>query len=321
MISQDGTLAVESILSHLPGSLLDILLCNRPVAIEALLQAHCLSFLGLYGNRRAVCAASPKLDYLESLLETHLAGAVQGDIRVLEVNILHFVDRSLPVFRNLVEAQHGAEDAACGCRVAVGIVAATGGNVDGTVEIAVAIEQADYYIGTVDDSIYIESGIESAGAADVVAILLISQCPGDVPVVRILLPPLDHICHTFVVFTLGRNGLEGFLDDKGDIVGDESEGIHGSHIHSAVPSIAVVHDMADLVGIFNGAVHHTRGHYTGVVCLDLEVDIICVGIVLPMAGFGGHDALENVIASLKIGMPERISCIGEGLCKGFDRGI
>ena len=46
-----------------------------------------------------------------------------------------------------------------------------------------------------------------------------------------------------------------------------------------------------------------------------------MGIVLPVAGFGRHYALKDIIACLEIGVPEGIPRIGEGFCEGFHWGI
>ena len=79
--------------------------------------------------------------------------------------------------------------------------------------------------------------------------------------------------------------------------------------------------MAYFVGVLHGRVHHAWRHYAGVVGLYLEVDVIGVGIVLPMSGFGRHYALEYVVASLEIGVPKRITGVGKSIGEAFHGGV
>ena len=57
------------------------------------------------------------------------------------------------------------------------------------------------------------------------------------------------------------------------------------------------------------------------ISLDLEIDIVGVGIILPVARFRRLDAVEQVVAGCLVGMPQRISCMREGVCEGVHRGI
>ena len=48
---------------------------------------------------------------------------------------------------------------------------------------------------------------------------------------------------------------------------------------------------------------------------------ICVGIVLPEAGLGRHDALQDVVTGLLIRVPERVGSVRKGLCHRFCRRV
>ena len=135
------------------------------------------------------------------------------------------------------------------------------------------------------------------------------------PVVGILLPPFDDVSHAFVVAALGRDGLEGFLHNERNIVGYKCESIHGSHIDTAVPTVSIVHDMSDFIGVTHGCIDHSRSHDAGIVGLDLEVDVVGMGVIAPVSGCRRHDAVQDVVAGLQIGMPERISGICKCICK------
>ena len=44
-------------------------------------------------------------------------------------------------------------------------------------------------------------------------------------------------------------------------------------------------------------------------------------VVLPEAGFRGHQSLHNVVACLLVCVPKRVGCVGKSLCHRFCRGI
>ena len=176
-------------------------------------------------------------------------------------------------------------------------------------------------VGAVQDGVDVEGTVHAAGAADVKGVFLVHQGPADVPVIGILLVPADNIGHGRMVAGSFGDDLQGLVDDKVDIVAYEGKGVHGRHVNAAVPAISVVHHVADLVAVVCGGIDHAGGHDACVVGLDLEVDVIGVRIVQPVARFRRHDAGEDVVTGLAVGMPKRIGRVGEGLGKGFDGGV
>ena len=68
-------------------------------------------------------------------------------------------------------------------------------------------------------------------------------------------------------------------------------------------------------------VGHSGRHKSGEIGLDLEVDVIGVGIVEPMARLGRTDSVKNVVTRCLIGMPKHVTRIGEGTGEGIGRSI
>ena len=93
--------------------------------------------------------------------------------------------------------------------------------------------------------------------------------------------PFDYVRHALVVLAFGRDRLESLRNNVFNVIGDEGQGIHGRDIDTSVPAVTVVHHVADLISVVNGRIGHSRSHYSGVVSLDLEVDVVRMGIVHP----------------------------------------
>ena len=124
-----------------------------------------------------------------------------------------------------------------------------------------------------------------------------------------------------MVTALLGDRLQGFPDDESDIIGDERQRIHGRHVNPAVPAVAVIHDMSRPVAYLRCRVGHSGRHKSGEIGLDLEVDVIGVGIVEPMARLGRTDSVKNVVTRCLIGMPKHVTRIGEGTGEGIGRSI
>ena len=203
---------------NIPDALLDIVLRERIVPLEALLVANGLRFLGLDDDIVSLDLAAVAFDYLQCLGERIISGFVHGDVGIDERNILDFIQRLLPEFRNIAVPYHTPEDTSGGCRVAVGILAAAGGYIDCLVEILLAVKQSDDDVSAVDHSVDVERRIDSVRAARVVSILAGEERPGGLPVLRILLVPLEDIRNSFVLFTLCINGLARLRNHILDVV-------------------------------------------------------------------------------------------------------
>ena len=124
-----------------------------------------------------------------------------------------------------------------------------------------------------------------------------------------------HVAHELVVVRLLGDGLERLGHDVVYIVGDECQRKHRCHIHAAIPSVAVAHDVPYAVGVVGGSLGHARRHQSGIVGLDLEVYVVGMGIVLPVARSRRLHTLQDVVACALVGSPEGIARMGEGMGK------
>ena len=145
--------------------------------------------------------------------------------------------------------------------------------------------------------------------------------PGLFPIVGILLVETEHIGDALVEFAFCRDGFQGFVHDEFYIVRNEGQRIHGGDVDASVIAVPVVHDVSDLIAHADCRIDHARGHQPGEVGFDLKVDVVCMEIILPVARFRRLDAVEQVVAGCLVGMPQRISCMREGVCEGVHRGI
>ena len=138
--------------------------------------------------------------------------------------------------------------------------------------------------------------------------------PGLFPIVGILFVETEHIGDALVEFAFCRDGFQGFVHDEFYIVRNEGQRIHGGDVDASVITVPVVHDVSDLIAHADCRIDHARGHQPGEVGFDLKVDVVCMEIILPVARFRRLDAVEQVVAGCLVGMPQRISCMREGIC-------
>ena len=163
--------------------------------------------------------------------------------------------------------------------------------------------------------------VHSVGAAYVERPVLLAERPADLPVVGIHLVPAYHVAHALVVLALLGDALQRLADDEVDVVADEGEGVHGGHIHASVPAVAVVHHVADVIAEMACGIGHSGRHDACVVGFDLEIYVIGVGIVLPVADLGSCHSLPDVVARLLVGVPEHVSGLGERFLERAYRGV
>ena len=110
-----------------------------------------------------------------------------------------------------------------------------------------------------------------------------------------------------------RDGFQGLGDDGGDIIADISQAIHCADEDSAVPAVAIVHDMADAVAQLRRAVHAAGAEHADEVGLDLEVDVVGVGVEFPVSAFRSATSVEDVVAGRLICVPQLVIGISECL--------
>lgn len=121
-----------------------------------------------------------------------------------------------------------------------------------------------------------------------------------------------HILDAAAVGAARGQSLQRLGDNVLDVVAHECQSVHRRHIYSAVPSVAVVHYVSRAVAYLRGGVGHGGRHETREVGLDLEVDVVGVGIVTPVARCRGHHAVEYVVACRLVGVPQRVTGVGKG---------
>ena len=79
--------------------------------------------------------------------------------------------------------------------------------------------------------------------------------------------------------------------------------------------------MADVVREMSRGVDHSGSHKAGVISLDLEVDVVRMGIVFPETGLWGHDAIADVVPGCLVGVPEGITGGGKSFGKALNRSV
>ena len=117
------------------------------------------------------------------------------------------------------------------------------------------------------------------------------------------------------------NRLEPFRHDVVDVIGDESERVHRRDVDATIPAVAGVHDVADAIRDVSCRVRHAGRHEPDEVGFDLEVDIVRVRVVAPLAGLRRLHAFQNVVSRHLVGVPQLISRVGKSLGKPLRRRV
>ena len=288
---------------------------------EALLQTY--GFWGLHFDGHIVFAhcTAVFLNHLQSQVVAHLISFVERNLGVGEHAVFDLTQVGHPLLRYPAVAFHGGQHTCSRRGVAVGVLAAAGGNLHGFAKVAGSVEQAHDHVSAVHRGVDVAGSQNQFGAAHVAAVVLVVECPAAFPVGGVFLVPCDDGIDALVELALLGNGLQRLLHDGFDVVFHEGQGIHGTDEDAAVPAVAVVHDVAYLVGNGRGGVGHARRHQSGEVAFNLEVDAVGMGIVFPVARLGGHDAAQDVVSRLLVGVPQRVARMGKGQGKRVDMGV
>ena len=313
--------AVEFDYAGFGERLVDCAAFGRIMPFERLFETDGYGLLACYGNIGFTYGTAVAADYFQCLVEAHLVGAVERDVGIGELHIFHFAQVAHPFFGDFAVPEHCAQDTAGRCRVAIRVLSATGGDVERLREIALAVKQADEDVGAVGHGVDVERHEYPVGAADIRTPFLFAFEPRAFPVAGILLVPGDDVFHAPVIAALFGDGFQGFLDDEPDVVRDERKRIHRCHVNSAVPAVAVVHDVSRAVAELRGRVGHARGHEPREIGFDLEVEVVGMGVVEPVPRLGRADAVEDVVACGLVGMPQDVAGIGEGCGERIHRGV
>ena len=136
-----NTIAVELEIAYFGDVFLDTDVFVGEMSGETLFETHGLGSLDRDNHVVDPDLASVGLDDLQCLTIRHFTYLVEGYVGVFEIHVGNLIHGLLPIIRYAAESQYGAEDAASGCGVAVGIVTATGGYVNGSVVILFAVEE------------------------------------------------------------------------------------------------------------------------------------------------------------------------------------
>ena len=231
------------------------------------------------------------------------------------VQILHLIEALFPVIGDLAVAEHRAEDARRIRGIAVRVVSTACADVDGCPIVTLPIQQTDHDIGGIDLCIDIKWPEHPIRAPLVVCPIPLGIKPGRLPVIGILFITQNHTLNALVKLTLGRNRLQGFPHYKLHIVVNEGQGIHGSHIHTPIHPIAVIHDVPQPPCHVRCGIDHPRSHQSGEIGLYLKIDVIGMWVIFPETRFRGHDPVQDVVACGLVSVPERISraCKSQGM--------
>ncbi len=285
---------------------------GREAALEAHLERDRPDRLDGQADRLPVDRPAVPADHLQGLGESRLIDLVKGHRRVGEGLVLDGSDRIPPDGRDAAPSEHGPQDAAGAGRVAVGVLAAPRRDLERPAEIAPAVEQADDDIGPVDPGVDIARPEDEVRTADVLGPLALDLKPGLLPVGRIRPKAGDDVPDAPGEARLRGQDLQGLLDDPLDVGADEGQAVHGRDIDPAVPAVAVVHDVADPVRDLRRRVDHARAHQPREIGLDLEIDVVGMGRVQPVAGLRRHQTAKDVVPGGLVGVPQRIAGVSKG---------
>ena len=103
------------------------------------------------------------------------------------------------------------------------------------------------------------------------------------------------------------------------VILNESGAVKACNVGSAVESVSAVHDVAHPVCYVKGLGKHAGSHEAHEVGLNLEIKVVGVGVVEPVAAFRGHDALADVVPSGLVGMGKVIWRVGKAQREVFGR--
>ena len=287
---------------------------------EVLLQGK--HFRPGHGNGDVVLGdASAVLgDELERVVEGVLATLGQGHVGAFEIQVPDFHHRVFPEGRHVLQAQHYTQNTTHSGRVAVGILSAAGGDFQGFAKVAAAVKQTHCHIGTVQFCVDVKAQAYALGAASVKAPFLEHLEPAVFPV-GILLVPHAHVVEALPEGALLRNGLQGHVHDAGRVILHESGTIQAGNESSAIETVSAVHDMTYTRGDIQGFRNHARSHQAHEIGLDLEVQVVGVRIVDPVAGCGRHDALAHIVPACLIGVGQVVRCVGKTQGQLLGRGV
>ena len=114
------------------------------------------------------------------------------------------------------------------------------------------------------------------------------------------------------------DGLKGHVHYLCRIVFHKGCAVKACDVGSAVESVSAVHYVANPVCYVKRFREHAGRHQADEIGLNLEVKVVGVGVVEPVAAFRRHDALAHVVPSRLVGMGKVIGrvCKAQGKVLG-----
>ena len=255
------------------------------------------------------------------MCKTFVIHIVKRHVGVYEFAVLHLMQISHPLFRNITVAQHRSQNTGSRSGVTVGILSASGCNFHSLSEIGLTIEQSNHNVGSINHGVDVQRVVHTLGASHFIGPSLLAFGPGISPIVGTLTVPLNHIGNATIEIALLRNCKQSFVDNASNVGIHESQRIHCPHKHASIPAVAIVHDVSYAVRYLRCRVWHCRAHQSGIIGFNLVVDIVGMRVVDPMARLRRHYTAQNVVSGSLVGVPQRIWCIGKSHGKRIGRSI
>ncbi len=117
------------------------------------------------------------------------------------------------------------------------------------------------------------------------------------------------------------DGPQGLHDNGWNVVADIGQAVHGANIHAAVPSVAVIHDVAYPVAQRRCLVHLAGIQHPNEIGLNLEVDVVGMRVVFPVSAFRSAASAQNIVAGGLVGVPKLVVGTGKGVGIGLHRSV
>ena len=272
-------------------------------------ESHLLWFL--YWNRDTAVAyqATPPAYHLQSVLIRHFVSFIKRNRSVRKIEVLNIIKTLHPIIRNRVVAVNSSQYAHGRSRVTVGIIASSRRDLNSLRKIPVSVEQSEHHPGSIDFCIDIKWGHHSSGTEVGGCPFAAYPIPTKLPVFRIFCMQCNNVIDYLMEIALLRYDVYSSLYYCLDIIFYESERVHGGDKNTSIPTVTIVHYVANFVANLYRRINHAGGHHAGKICLNLKIDIICGRVIQPMTRFWRSQAVENIVSRNLIREPKAVFSI------------
>jgi hypothetical protein len=131
----------------------------------------------------------------------------------------------------------------------------------------------------------------------------------------------EDVANDLRVAAVGRDRAEARFYHLPRVGLEEGRRVHAAEEHAAVKPVPVVHDPPHAVGVLVRLLRQPRRHEPDEVRLDLEVDVVRVGVVTGMARVGRLHAAVQQAARGRVRVPETVLRIAEHRAVLLGRGV